>query len=219
MSKERLWLIIRVAPTEFVGFPIFSFGHRRFHSKGSKERWRGKTRVIPYLCKGELGAENSCWPSLRVSRSNMFAQRRGHYCLYPSALSPKNPCCAIVFVREREKMSKREKREIQKNPSSHDSVTKWGPGPPFDKRNALEAWVLVFFHCWFNTSSFDGNTFKVFWRKFQDGSIRAQYEHKIFELIELPAKLIDYFLHSNKSNINQWRGFVSDVPSMTLRSI
>jgi len=28
---------------------------------------------------------------------------------------------------------------------------------------------------------------------------------KRFEHVELPAKLLDYFLRSNKSNINQWR--------------
>jgi len=41
--------------------------------------------------------------------------------------------------------------------------------------------------------------------------IHEPSKQKRFEHIELPAKLINYFLHSNKSNINQSRTDNSEV--------
>jgi len=34
--------------------------------------------------------------------------------------------------------------------------------------------------------------------------VHARHTHVCFEYIELPAKLLDYFLQSNKSNINYY---------------
>jgi len=160
--------------TEIFGFSIFPLGHRRFHSKGSKERWRGETRVILYLCERELGVENSCWPSLRESCSNMFRQTRDDHCLCPSAPSFKSTCrCESSLSEKKEKnVEGKTKLKYKKFKSyGHDQEK-----PSLGQSHCAGGFSSNISHCWFHTSSFDGtrlNTVKEFWRKFQDDSLRA----------------------------------------------